>query len=56
MLEANGSEGTDTLNWGGVEDWKKDDLDGDGGLDDPTATATFGVYRGHDRVIYWRER
>ncbi|TPW22835.1 MSHA biogenesis protein MshQ [Marinobacter nauticus] len=56
VLEANGSEGTDTLVWGGVEDWKKDDLDGDGNLDDPTATATFGVYRGHDRVIYWRER
>jgi MSHA biogenesis protein MshQ len=56
VLEANGSEGTDTLVWGGVEDWKKDDLDGDGNLDDPTATATFGVYRGHDRVIYWQER
>ncbi|WP_264673059.1 DUF6701 domain-containing protein [Marinobacter sp. C1S70] len=56
VLETNGSEGTDTLIWGGVEDWKKDDLDGDGSLDDPTATATFGVYRGHDRVIYWRER
>lgn len=56
VLEANGSEGSDTLVWGGVEDWKKDDLDGDGSLDEPTATATFGVYRGHDRVIYWRER
>lgn len=55
VLEANGSEGTDTLIWGGVEDWKKDDLDSDGNLDDPTAAATFGVYRGHDRVIYWRE-
>lgn len=21
----------------------------------PTATATFGQYRGHDRIIYWRE-
>ena len=55
LLEASGSEGTDTLTWGAVENWKKDDLDGDGSLDAPTATATFGVYRGHDRVIYWRE-
>lgn len=55
VLEANGSEGEDILVWGGVPDWQKDDLDGDGTLDAPTATATFGVYRGHDRVIYWRE-
>lgn len=55
VLEATGSTGTDNLTWGGVEDWQRDDLDGDGTLDDPTATATFGVYRGHDRVIYWRE-
>ena len=23
--------------------------------EDPSATATFGQYRGHDRIIYWRE-
>jgi len=34
----------------------QDDFDGDGSLEDPTATGTFGVYRGNDRVIYWRER
>jgi len=56
VLEAKGSTGTDTLIWGGLKDWQRDDLDGDGTLDDPTATATFGVYRGHDRVIYWQER
>jgi len=31
-------------------DWDQDDL-----LENPRATATFGVYRGNDRVIYWRE-
>ena len=36
--------------------WLQDDFDGDGALDNPTATATFGVFRGHDRIIYWRER
>lgn len=25
------------------------------GAEDPSATATFGQYRGHDKVIYWRE-
>ncbi|WP_245603076.1 DUF6701 domain-containing protein [Shewanella fidelis] len=25
------------------------------GLQDPRATAYFGTYRGHDRIIYWRE-
>ncbi len=24
-------------------------------LSDPTALATFGVFRGNDRIIYWRE-
>ena len=37
-------------------DWLRDDVDGDGSLDAPSALATFGVYRGHDRVIYWQER
>ncbi|MDF1761920.1 MAG: hypothetical protein P1U57_00790 [Oleibacter sp.] len=31
------------------------DYDGDGNFEDPSATARFGVYRGHDRVIYKRE-
>ncbi|MCA6064264.1 DUF6701 domain-containing protein [Thalassolituus marinus] len=35
--------------------WLQDDFNGDGSLQDPAATATFGVYRGHDRIIYWRE-
>jgi MSHA biogenesis protein MshQ len=37
-------------------DWLKFDWNGDGFFDNnPTATATFGVYRGNDRIIYWRE-
>lgn len=36
--------------------WLQFDWNGDGSLqDDPNATATFGQYRGHDRIIYWRE-
>jgi len=34
----------------------QDDFDGDGSVENPSAIATFGVYRGHDRVIYWQER
>ncbi|MBL3558346.1 MULTISPECIES: DUF6701 domain-containing protein [Marinobacter] len=54
-LQPAGSQGTDTLTWA-VETWLTDDVDEDGSLDNPSALATFGVYRGHDRVIYWRER
>ncbi len=35
--------------------WLTDDVDNDGTLDDPFGLATFGVYRGHDRIIFWRE-
>ncbi|WP_430461587.1 DUF6701 domain-containing protein [Thalassolituus sp. LLYu03] len=35
--------------------WLQYDYDEDGTDDNPSATATFGVYRGHDRIIYWRE-
>jgi serine acetyltransferase len=37
-------------------DWLEYDWDNDGAHDDdPSATATFGVYRGNDRVVYWQE-
>ena len=36
--------------------WLQNDRDGDGNPDgDPTGTASFGLYRGDDRIIYWRE-
>ncbi|WP_157746893.1 DUF6701 domain-containing protein [Marinobacter sp. LV10R510-11A] len=36
--------------------WLQGDFDNDGAFENPSALATFGVYRGHDRVIYWREK
>ncbi len=40
-----------------VPSWLQFDWNGDNShIDNPTATATFGRYRGSDRVIYWRER
>ncbi len=39
-----------------VDSWLRFDWNGDGTPDDPTARATFGIYRGDDRIIYWRER
>ena len=39
--------------------WLRFDWNQDGSYDDislPEATISFGSYRGHDRVIYWRER
>ncbi|MEA3547815.1 MAG: DUF6701 domain-containing protein [Thermodesulfobacteriota bacterium] len=36
--------------------WLQYDWDNDGSHDnDPTATATFGIYRGNDRIINWQE-
>jgi len=56
VLEPNGDRGTDTLTWD-VPIWLEDDWNQDeAGLEDPSATATFGVFRGNDRILYWRER
>jgi len=36
--------------------WLRGDWDDDGSYDDfPSGLATFGVYRGNDRIIYWQE-
>ncbi|MCG7201386.1 hypothetical protein MD273_16740 [Marinobacter pelagius] len=55
VLEPNGDRGTDTLTWS-VPVWLEGDWNQDGALEDPSATATFGVFRGNDRIVYWRER
>lgn len=38
-----------------VADWLEFDWLGSG-TQDPAGTATFGRYRGHDRIIFWQER
>jgi len=39
-----------------VPPYLKTNVDGSGGNDDfPEAEATFGIYRGSDRQIYWQE-
>ncbi|KPQ28011.1 MAG: MSHA biogenesis protein MshQ [Marinobacter excellens HL-55] len=53
-LEPVGTQGTDLLTWD-VPKWLEDDWGNEGALRAPSATATFGVYRGNDRIIYWRE-
>ncbi|XPF92864.1 DUF6701 domain-containing protein [Colwellia sp. RE-S-Sl-9] len=35
--------------------WLQYDWQGDGSQLNPQANAVFGIYRGNDRVIYWRE-
>jgi MSHA biogenesis protein MshQ len=51
----NGIQGTDSLVWN-VASWLEYDWNDDGTAEDPIGLATFGVYRGHDRVIHWQER
>lgn len=51
-----GNTGEVTVEWPVPSYWQVDG-DGDGVRDDPPeAEIQFGVYRGHDRVIYWQER
>jgi hypothetical protein len=38
-----------------VDDWLEFDWSGSGD-EDPSTQINFGSYRGHDRIIYWRER
>ncbi|MCG8672037.1 MAG: LamG domain-containing protein [Pseudomonadales bacterium] len=42
-----------------MDKWLRYDWNSDGDVDDtednPSGVAIFGQYRGHDRVIYWRE-
>ncbi|MBI2380304.1 MAG: hypothetical protein HYV16_06095 [Gammaproteobacteria bacterium] len=46
----------DLTNAGNFLPWLREDWNGDGALDPgPTATASFGQYRGSDRIIEWRE-
>lgn len=49
-----GNTGSELLTWT-QPIWLQDDFDGNGSLDMPSATATFGTYRGNDAIIYWRE-
>lgn len=40
----------------GTLNWLRFDWDGNGSFEDHgTVRATFGRYRGHDRIIYWKE-
>jgi MSHA biogenesis protein MshQ len=53
-LELKGTgQGYDILIWKDIWWWA--DFDGNGFIEAPSATATFGVYRGNDRIIYWQE-
>ena len=49
-----GNQGQINLTWP-VPAWLQYDWNGDGSLDNPSALVTFGVYRGNDRIIYWKE-
>lgn len=50
----NGNDGSVRVTVG-TDPWLEYDWDGDGAPQDPSARATFGIYRGDDRLIYRRE-
>lgn len=49
-----GNSGTVDLTWQ-TDAWLRFDWQGTGAVN-PQATATFGGFRGHDRIIYWQEQ
>ncbi|RCW66569.1 MSHA biogenesis protein MshQ [Marinobacter nauticus] len=55
QLRPSGSQGTDVLNWEAIPIWLQGFWDDSDTLENPSALATFGVFRGNDRIIYWRE-
>lgn len=57
-LSAPGADSTGTVGLTYQSDsWLRFDWDNNASTadEDPSATATFGQHRGHDRIIYWRE-
>lgn len=57
-LSAPGANSTGTVDLTYQSDtWLRFDWDNNASTvdEDPSATATFGQYRGNDRIIYWRE-
>jgi len=49
-----GNTGTVRINYAAPV-FLQDDFNNTGALENPSGLATFGIFRGHDRVIYWRE-
>lgn len=55
LLSAPGVGGSQRVRFPDLPDWLTHDWDGDGVPEAPSGLATFGIYRGHDRVIFRRE-
>ncbi len=52
----NNAQGQIRYTYDATPAWLLDDWDGDGNFDNkPSAIASFGIFRGNDRIIYWRE-
>ena len=54
-LDAPGVPGSVSVSFPDLEGWLHYDGNGDGSLEIPSGLATFGIYRGHDNIIFRRE-
>ncbi|MBF0674037.1 DUF6701 domain-containing protein [Pseudomonas sp.] len=55
LLSAPGVSGSQNIRFETLGGWLKHDWDGDGQADYPKGLATFGIYKGHDKMIFRRE-
>jgi MSHA biogenesis protein MshQ len=55
LLSAPGVSGSQTIRFNNLPNWLKHDWDGTPGLDSPSGLATFGIYKGNDKIIFRRE-
>lgn len=55
LLSAPGAAGSQRVRFTSLPDWLRHDWDGDGVPEAPSGLATFGIYKGHENVIFRRE-
>src|SRR5690606_28700984 len=55
LLSAPGVGGSQRVGFTGLPNWLRHDWGGDGVPEAPSGLATFGIYKGHEKIIFRRE-